>query len=77
MTIRFVTKVLPNICDRQVLQRLLSGEWKNLFRLDISVGHLQLKRLVTLGWVEQRENDGKPQIRITADGVSAFKTPKR
>jgi hypothetical protein len=72
-----VPEVLPNIRDRQVLQRLLSGEWKNIFRLDILVGALQLKRLVALGWVEQREQDGKPQIRITSEGLSAFKARKR
>jgi hypothetical protein len=65
--------VLPNIRDRQVLQRLLSGEWKNIFRLDTLVGALQLKRLLALGWIEHREHDGKPQIRITAEGLSAFK----
>ncbi len=45
--------VLPNIRDRHVLQRLLSGEWKHIYLLDISFGDRQLNRLLRLGWIEQ------------------------
>jgi hypothetical protein len=72
-----VSAVLPNIRDRRVLQRLLSGEWKKVFRLDTSVGVLQLKRLAAIGWIEQRDHEGKPEIRITSEGLSAFRTLKR
>jgi len=38
---------------------------------------LQLKRLAALGWIEQRDHEGKPQIMITSEGLSAFKTLDR
>ncbi len=70
--------MLPNVRDRQILQRLLSGEWKSIFRLDTQVGILQLKRLRELGWIEQRQQEEQSsQIRITSAGVTAFKTPKK
>jgi hypothetical protein len=46
--------------------------------MDISVGARHLERLVGCGRIEVRlHEEEKPQIRITSEGVRAFKEPKR
>jgi len=46
--------VLPNMIHRQIMQRLLSGEWKLLSRLGVMAGDGLLKRMNSLGWIERR-----------------------
>jgi hypothetical protein len=65
--------VLRNTRDRQVMQRLTSGEWKMIHRLDAEIGDRLLSRLIGFGWVEQRRQDGKLQIRISPFGREALK----
>lgn len=64
----------PDMTDRQVMQRLLLGEWKLVLTLGASIGPDRLTRLTSRGWIELRVFDGKQQIRITPQGLEAFKT---
>jgi DNA-binding PadR family transcriptional regulator len=61
--------------DRQVMQYLTSGQWKPVWQLVVPAGERLLDRLVRFGWIEQREQDGRAQIRITAKGLEVLKKP--
>jgi DNA-binding PadR family transcriptional regulator len=64
---------LPKMRDRQVMQRLELGKWKLIWQLAVPAGERLLARLVDLGWIERREQDGRLQIRITPKGLEVLK----
>ena len=68
-----MARKLPDMSDRQVLQCLLSGDWKLLRKLRVNAGPDRLRRLTQMRWIELREHDGKLQIRITPLGLEMFK----
>ena len=63
-------KPYPTYRQREVLQRLMSGDWVPILR-QIPVGEKLLANLLRAGWIE-RTND---LYRITEAGRTAFKTP--
>jgi hypothetical protein len=65
--------VLPNMTHRQVLQRLLSGEWKTLTQLGVMAGDGLLERLKKHGWIERRVVGRTHEIKITPAGVEALR----
>jgi hypothetical protein len=68
----------PNATDsrqRQVLDHLRSGIWKLRDRLPVPVGDRMLDRLLEFHWIEKRGDAACAEIRITADGLIALKSP--
>ena len=65
--------VLPNMTHRQVLQRLLSGEWKTLTQLGVMAGDGLLERLSNHGWIERRVIGRTREIKITPAGIEALR----
>ena len=65
--------VLPNMTHRQILQRLLSGEWKTLTQLGVMAGDGLLERLNNRGWIELREVGRTREIKITPAGIEALR----
>lgn len=63
-----------NMPHRQVMDHLRSGEWKLAAKLPVLATDLMLNRMVANGWVERR---GKAEIRLTAVGLKALRTPVR
>ena len=68
-----MTALLPNMIHRQILQRLLSGEWKTLIQLGVMAGEGLLERLHKHGWIERRALGRYPEIRITSAGIEAMR----
>jgi hypothetical protein len=70
-----VTPINPNASQRQVMQRLRTDHWRPLAKLDISIGHGLLNRLVMNGWVERRDGGGFIELKMTAAGAEALRAP--
>jgi hypothetical protein len=70
-----MTGELPKMRDREVMQRLTSGQWKPVWQLAVPAGDRLRARLVRLGWIERREQDGRVQVRITPKGLEVLKMP--
>jgi hypothetical protein len=65
----------PDSRQRQVLDHLRSGIWKLRDRLPVPVGDRMLDRLLEFNWIEKRGDAACAEIRITADGLIALKSP--
>ena len=70
-----MTTILPNMIHRQLLQRMLSGEWKTLNQLDIAAGEGLLVRMTNHGWIERQGNGRDHKLKITPTGIEAMKAP--
>jgi hypothetical protein len=68
-----MTAILPNMLHRQILQRMLSGEWKTLIQLGVAVGEGLLVRMIKHGWIEQRGIGKSHEIKITPAGFEAMR----
>jgi hypothetical protein len=63
---------LPNATQRTVLQQLRTDEWRPFAKMGIVVGDKLLERLIALGWIERRRENGLPELKLTAAGFKAL-----
>ena len=64
-----------NMTQRTVLQYLSLTDWKLVNRLPIAAGEMILSRLAHLGWIEMRGENQRTEIRLTAAGLKAMRSP--
>jgi DNA-binding PadR family transcriptional regulator len=67
-----MTATIPNMIHRQIMQRLLFGEWKTLTQLGVMVGEGLLQRMNSRGWIERRGEGRNQEIKITPAGAKAL-----
>jgi hypothetical protein len=60
---------------RQLMQYLRSGDWKIVAKLPIVASDYMLIQLIGNGWIEQRGDGAKAEIKITKAGLLALQTP--
>jgi hypothetical protein len=63
--------VRPNMIHRQIMQRLLSGEWKTLTQLGVMAGEGLSTQMNNRGWIERRSVGRDHETRIASDGREA------
>ena len=69
--------LLPNMTQRQFLQRLRTDVWSRSRTVSVSPTESFLKRLENCGWVERRNCGSEQQVKLTVDGLKALRTPVR
>lgn len=67
-----MTAVLPNMIQRQILQRLALKEWKLISRLGVMAGEGLLAGMVGRDWIERRGLGSDHAIKITQVGAEAL-----
>lgn len=72
---KLMTSILPNMIHRQIMQRLLSGDWKTLTQLGVMAGEGLLDSMAKHGWIERRSVGRHPEIKITSAGIDAMRAP--
>ena len=70
-----VLSQLPNPTQRQLLQRLRTDSWRALNKVRVAIGDITLARLVENGRIEQRGEGHARELRLTAAGLEALRTP--
>jgi len=61
--------------QRQVLDCLRSGDWEIVTKLPVAASPRALKRLTDYGWIERRGGGPRSEIKLTATGLAALRTP--
>jgi hypothetical protein len=61
--------------QRQVLQYLRSGHWQIVAKLPVAVTVGALNRFADYGWIERRGAGPQSEIKLTAAGLAALRTP--
>jgi hypothetical protein len=69
-----MSDLLPNMRQREVLQKLMMAEWTPHQRL-APAGEGMLGNMVSASWIERRAADGPANYRITETGRQAFRLP--
>jgi hypothetical protein len=58
--------------ERQIIDRLRSGEWRSVSGLGVPVSKGIMSILLRNGWIEQRGTGSSYEIKLTADGRTAL-----
>ena len=60
---------------RQLMQYLRSGDWKIVAKLPIVASDYMLTQLIGYGWIEQRGDGARSEIKLTSAGLAALQAP--
>ena len=71
------SNVVLNMSQRTVLQYLSLTDWKLVNRLPVPAGELIMSRLAHHGWIEIRGEKQNTEVRLTAAGIKAMRSPLR
>jgi hypothetical protein len=61
--------------QRQLMQYLRSGDWTIAAKLPVAASDHMLNQLIGNGWIEQRGDGAKAEIKLTAAGLIALQAP--
>jgi hypothetical protein len=61
--------------QRQLMEHLRSGDWTSVAKLPVVASDYMPNQFVGYGWIEQRGDGAKAEIKLTAAGLLALQAP--